>query len=71
MSDPIKIEATSWPYIRFTLVQREDGLFQFIEQHRRSDEPDLWDDNYASGLCGSAADAQRDLASFIADYEET
>jgi hypothetical protein len=66
--EPIFVVQTSWPKIRFALYRREDGFFQYFEQHWRAEG---WETNSPSGIFESEQAAREAMVYETEDFENT
>jgi hypothetical protein len=74
MPEILGVIQTSWPKIRVVLHRRDDGFFQFFEQHLTCDDKDhaySWQDIHASGLYDRANVAQEALTQYAEEIENT
>ncbi len=73
MSNPIAVIGTSWPNIRVALYRRNDGFYQFFEEHWRCDDNSdyHWVSLGKSGIYDNCELARCDMIPFAQNIEET
>jgi hypothetical protein len=74
MPEILGVIQTSWPKIRVVLHRRDDGFFQFFEQHLTGDDEDhtySWQDIHASGLYDRVNVAQEAMTQYAEEIENT
>jgi len=66
----VGVVRTSWPHIRFALFCREDGGFEFFEQHRSAEADAEWVNKGGSSVYGDMESAREDLMRAVEMFED-
>jgi GNAT superfamily N-acetyltransferase len=66
----VGVVRTSWPHIRFALFRRQDGGFEFFEQHRSNEAGADWVNKGGSAVYGDMESARDDLMLTVEAFED-
>ncbi len=66
----VGVVRTSWPHIRFALFRREDGGFEFFEQHRSAEADAEWVNKGGSAVYGDMESARDDMMRTVEAFED-
>jgi ribosomal protein S18 acetylase RimI-like enzyme len=61
---------TSWPHIRFALFRREDGGFEYFEQHVSNEAGAEWVSKGGSAVYGDLDSARQDMMRAVEAFED-
>jgi len=67
----VGIIRTSWPHIRFALFRRDDGGFEFFEQHLSGETGTDWENKGGSSVYGDLDSARDDMMRAVEAFEDT
>ncbi len=70
MPTPVAMIQTSWPHIRVVLYQREDGLFQYVEEGPTVDGKEQWSTYRESGLFNDFETAKSAMIDYCCNMAE-